>query len=333
MTWRFGGADVAHYQDEAGALIDFDALRAGSLDSYFATKATQRNNYLDPTMARHRAEAHRVGFRYTSLYHWQSPVAEASIESQAKFWIAKVGRLAQGEAFMSDSEQFGITEPETYQLLNLIEDFTQQPSIVYLGIFTDSGKIYRSDRIRNSRFGLRGIHLAAYMTQAQLAAKKASLGLTAFEDMANQFGSSGVLPDGSHVPGVKGRCDMNQINNLAVFDACHGYSTQPQPQSGDDMQVATFEVGPDLDANNNPIPGREGLPGIYMWAPGMAGPIPFTNTTDFVNLATSLGSAGNGTKITRLMYERLFEAGGAAAGPLAVTLSLSGTASGTATPK
>ncbi len=66
----------------------------------------------------------------------------------------------------------------------------------------------------------------------------------------------------------------------------------PHPPSEDDMQVATFEV--------------EGLPGIYMWAPGMPEPVPFTNPTDFNNLATSLGSAGNGTKISKDMYDRLF---------------------------
>lgn len=66
----------------------------------------------------------------------------------------------------------------------------------------------------------------------------------------------------------------------------------PIPPGDDDMQVAMFEV--------------EGLPGIYMWAPGMPEPIPFTNPIDFNNLATSLGSVGNGTKISQDMYNRLF---------------------------
>lgn len=233
--WTFDGADVSHYQDP----IDFDALAAGS-HGYFATKATQRHNYIDPTLARNRGEALRTNFRARGLYHWQSPSAEASILSQVANWERAVGSLQLGEYFMLDSEQWLVTEPEAYDTLSRVEEYTQRPSGLYTGIHVDGGRIYTSARIRMSEFGPRFIHLAAYMTPERLASEKARLGLTDFEDHGNQFGSSGTLPNGQHVPGIlpTQRCDMNQINNWTVLDACCGYSTNTQPQPTEEpMQV------------------------------------------------------------------------------------------------
>jgi len=111
-----------------------------------------------------------------------------------------------------------------------------------------------------------------------------------------QWSSQVMVPgiDTVSRPGI----DVSEIENLEqILEAAHVAAKPPvpptpHPPSEDDMQVATFEV--------------EGLPGIYMWAPGMPEPVPFTNPTDFNNLATSLGSAGNGTKISKDMYDRLF---------------------------
>lgn len=325
MTWRFGGADVAHYQDEAGALIDFDALFAGSLDSYFATKGTQRHNYLDPTMARHRAEAQRCGFRHVPIYHWQSPVVEASIQAQASFWIDKVGRSMRiGEAFMADSEQYGIHEPETYELLNLVEDFTRRPSIVYLGVYTDNGLIYKSDRIRQSRFGPRAIHLAAYTTQASLQATKIRLGIQQLEDHANQFGSSGILPSGLHVPGVVGRCDMNQINNRSVFDACCGYTTTTIPTTGEQIMY--------IVRNAETVDGFE--PGVVKYAYDPAtGTLRHLTETDLkaagITNSATLGEPLSNAEIAELGAH---QAAGAT-GPISLNVSLSGSLSGTASSK
>lgn len=233
--WTFDGVDISHYQDP----VNFDLLAAASR-GFFATKASQRHNYVDPTMPHNRGEATRVGFRARGLYHWQSPTAEASILAQVANWERAVGSLAIGEYFMNDAEQFGITEPEVYDTLSFIEAYTQRPSAVYTGIFVDGGRIYTSQRIRMSEFGPRFIHVAAYMTPERLAQVKAQHGLTAFEDHGNQFGSSGTLPNGQHVPGIlpTQRCDMNQINNWTVLDACCGYTgTTTQPTEEEEMRI------------------------------------------------------------------------------------------------
>lgn len=223
--WRFDLADVAHYQDEAGALIDWDTLIAGSPGDGAITKITQRNNYIDPTAARHRSEMKRVGARRRGLYHWQSPIAQASIASQVAHYKRAVTALEVGEFFMTDSEEFGVTEPETYEELNLIEDWSGRPSAVYCGVHTDGGRIWKSERIRMSRWGPRFMILAAYLSQSALDKILHDLKIDGLPAHMNQFGSSGVLPQGGHVPGVTGRCDMNQLNDSALLDICCGYSS------------------------------------------------------------------------------------------------------------
>lgn len=235
--WRFDGVDTSHYQSP----IDFDALAAAS-GGYYATKASQRHNYVDPTMPHYRGEALRTGFRARGLYHWQSPSAEASIVSQVANWERAVGSLQLGEFFMGDCEQVGITEPESYDMFSRIEAVTQRPSAVYLGIFVDGGRLYTSERIRMSEFGPRFIHVAAYMTVERLAQVKAQHGLTGYVDHGNQFGSSGTLPNGQHVPGIlpTQRCDMNQINDWAILDTCCGYGVTTQPTTTpteEEMQI------------------------------------------------------------------------------------------------
>lgn len=223
MTWRFGGADLSHYQDEAGGLINWDVLKAGSLDDYAATKATQRHNYVDPTFIRHRENMRRCKFRRRPLYHWQSPTSEASIAAQVALIKKTIGTLEVGEAFMADSEQTGITEPETFELVTSVEEFTHRPSILYFGIYTAGGALVRSERLRTSKFGRRPIHIAAYVSEAILLAKLKAAGLQGLKIDANQWGSSGILPNMTHVPGVVGRCDMNQLNDFAAFDIACGY--------------------------------------------------------------------------------------------------------------
>jgi len=250
MTWRFDGADVSHYQDEAGALINFDELRTAG--SWFATKATQRDNYVDPTMARHRSEAHRVGFRHVGLYHWLSPTTEATIERQvARYWKT-IGGLSRGEFAMLDAEQVGITEQSAWEWLVTLEDLTHRPTAVYTGVYVAGGNIWRSDRIRNSNYGPRPMHLAAYMTQERLAALLIKLGIQHLSIDANHFGSSGILPTGGTVPGVTGRCDMNQINDIPKFDKAAGITAQPIGEDMDsyvtnaearEFQGATYPAG------------------------------------------------------------------------------------------
>jgi hypothetical protein len=233
---KFDGADVSHYQDEAGALINWDALFAASGGSYAATKASQRHNYIDPTLARHRSEMRRCKFRRRPLYHWQSPIAEASVQLQLANWNRAVGDLEVGEADMLDAEQSGITEPEAVYLLEGREERTQRPCIVYNGIFVAGGTIFRSNRIRESKYGERGIHLAAYTSEARLQQLLATQGLTGYPYHLWQYSSNGP------VSGVVGRCDMNQIINAAVLDNCCGYN-QVQEEVMKPIFVTTGDGG------------------------------------------------------------------------------------------
>lgn len=239
MAWRFDLADVAHYQDEAGAPIDWDALAAGSPGSGGMTKATQRHNYVDPTLERHRSEMKRTQMRRRGLYHWLSPLVEASVAAQVANIRRAVGKFELGEFFGLDAEQSGVQEADAWELLNLVEDDTQRPSVVYGGIFTGGGAIWRSERIRISRFGPRCMWLAAYTTQEKLAAKLAALHIDTLPTHVNQWGSDGILADGSHVPGVRGRCDKNQINNFAVLDRCCGYGSQQEADMAERYYTVT----------------------------------------------------------------------------------------------
>src|SRR6059058_171776 len=112
MTWTIDGHDVSHYQSS----IDWQVVR----DTYdwAATKMTQRDNYVDPTFDGNRTEMAKPGLRARGLYHWQSPSLEASIDRQVQRILKTSGGFELGEFFMSDSEQSGITEPETFDLLS-----------------------------------------------------------------------------------------------------------------------------------------------------------------------------------------------------------------------
>lgn len=224
-AWRFDGADVAHYQDEAGALINWDMLHGGSAGDMAATKLTQRNNYLDPTAARHRSEMQRVGFRRRGCYHWLSPVSEASVASQVTHYLNWLGVIGLGDFIMLDAEQAGITEPDAYEWVDRVMQARQRNVAVYGGISTGGGLIWRSQRLRDLGCCM---WLAAYgftpeTLRAKLVASHADLPMH-----VTQYASSGPAP------GVTGRCDLNQIHNFAVLDACCGYTSNSQE---DDMKL------------------------------------------------------------------------------------------------
>lgn len=248
MVWRFDLADVSHYQDDH-APIDWPALAAGSPGNGAATKATQRHNYKDSTFDAHRAAMKATGMRRRGLYHWQSPVVEASIADQAAWYLKVVGVLEVGEFVMIDAEQGGITEPESYDLLSHIEAVTRRPSALYGGISTAGGGNWRSDRIRNSPFGPRCMWLAAYMTQEKLAARLDQLGISHLTTHVNQYSSDGPAP------GVTGRCDLNQVNDFAVLDACCGYPVFPPPHPDNGPTPPTeddvIDIVRDAETNND----------------------------------------------------------------------------------
>lgn len=214
---RLDGIDVSHHQHDV-APIDFDRVRAIPTD-WCATKATQSTTYRDPTFTRHWAEMQRVGFRWRLAYHWLSPSTDPV--AQAIHFLKTWDRTGGA---MLDAEEAGITVDKCVAWLQQVEAVTRRPCSVYTGIYVAAGTIWRSPRIREGAYGPRPMHLAAYTTPARLVSLLQGAGVAQLAVHAWQYSSDGP------VPGVTGRCDMNQILDRAIYDkAC---AVQPVPQPG-----------------------------------------------------------------------------------------------------
>lgn len=220
---RLDGIDISHYQYDAGPV---NLGTVGSIPtSWFAMKATQSTNYVDPTWARARAAADLAGFRHKLAYHWLSSTTPAG--AQAAHFLRTVGPLPASWGVMLDAEEAGITvgmclmwcetvEAGLYQMTGI-----PRPAANYTGLYVAGGTIYKSALLRESWFGLRTTTVAAYVSEANLNARIASLGAPGFD--AWQFSSNGP------VAGITGRCDMNRVDNHLAFDRVCGLTAAPVP--------------------------------------------------------------------------------------------------------
>jgi GH25 family lysozyme M1 (1,4-beta-N-acetylmuramidase) len=196
---RFDGADISHYQDDAGA-IDWDALAASSW--WCATKATQGVSYVDPTFHEHRVQMSARQFKIRLFYHWLDP--NSSPTAQAMHFLMVVGKLAAGEGVMLDVEQAGVTAAMVTEWCAMVEKATGRPVVIYTGAFVAGGSIWQSTDVRTSIFGTpRAMHLAAYTSEARALALR---GVAAYPWSGWQYSSNGP------VAGIAGRCDMNRID-------------------------------------------------------------------------------------------------------------------------
>ena len=218
LARRFDGMDGSHWQEDAGP-VDMLALFRASPGSWIAWKATQSIAYVDPTFARKRQEAKAVGFRSRFFYHWLSSTKDPLL--QAQHYIRTIGSFEPGEGAMIDAEEAGITVEMCLTWLEGVEAFTKQPCDVYTGLYVAGGTIWRDPRIRMSKFGPRPMHLAAYVSVANLTARLTQLGVADLMVHAWQYSSDGP------VPGITGRCDMNAINDVPAFLRACGLSPAP----------------------------------------------------------------------------------------------------------
>lgn len=314
--YRLDGHDGSHHQYDAGP-VDITTLAANTWVLWW--KATQSTSYTDPTFF--KTWARRTLFRNRFAYHWLSSTTD--VHQQADHFSQIVGLLGPGDGAMLDAEEGGITAAGCLAWCEAVEAVTHRPVSVYTGLYVSGGSIWKSDALRMSQYGPRAFHVAAYVTEENLRARIISTGSQNYPWQAWQFSSNGP------VPGITGRADMNRVDDRGAYDLATLLNTpqpQPQPQpplppqGANDMAIATFEVN--------------GLPGIYMWGPGMKEPVAFDNTDDLVDLEAALGAVRTKTPIDQEMYNRLCTKDGTAAqvGPLAVNLTLSGSASGTARP-
>lgn len=212
---RFDGADISHHQDDAGP-IDWPLLRAVSW--WVATKATQSTKYVDPTCDPHRAQMSAQDFVHRGFYHWLSHTTDPA--AQAAHFLKCVGTLHVGEFAMLDAEEGGITVAMVLDWLAAVEAVTHRPCSVYTGAYVAGGTIWQSTMVRNSPYGPRPMHLAAYTTEAKALKLP---GVAAYPWSAWQYSSNGP------VPGVTGRCDMNRIDIPAHYDLAAGIVTPPLP--------------------------------------------------------------------------------------------------------
>jgi GH25 family lysozyme M1 (1,4-beta-N-acetylmuramidase) len=216
VTPRFDGADISHFQHEAGPVQWMPLRQAPS--TWFATKLTQSTRYLDPTAARSRAASFACGMVHRGLYHWLSSTTDP--EQQAAWFLAKAGVLGVGEFAMLDDEEAGVTVSKSLGWLEAVERVTRRPCAVYTGAYVAGGTIWQSTAIRESRFGPRPMILAAYTTEARA---RALPGVKSYPWSSWQYSSNGP------VPGITGRCDMNRVDDVAVYDRACGLTVVHHP--------------------------------------------------------------------------------------------------------
>lgn len=205
---RLDCIDGSHYQPDAGP-YNLATVRSASLGDTLMWKATQSTAYVDPTFRKIRAEALAVGFKMRLWYHWLSSTTNPL--NQAAHYIRTIGELPPGEGVMLDAEENGITEMSCLQWCQAVEEHTKRPCSIYTGLYVAGGKLWQSQALRNSKYGPRPMHLAAYISRASLLARMTSLGVLHLPMHAWQWSSNGP------VPGITGRCDMNTIVDMDIF--------------------------------------------------------------------------------------------------------------------
>ena len=206
---RLDGIDGSHWQPDAGPM---DLAVTRQTTDWIAWKATQGTGAIDRTFTSVRAQITALKFRHRLYYHWLTPAGVPL--RQAYHYQGVVGRLAPGEGVMLDAEEPGITEQMCLDWLEAVEASTLRPSSVYTGLFVSGGTIWRSPRIRQSKFGPRPMHLAAYSSPSKLWPRLTAAG--GHEVHAWQWSSDGPAP------GITGRCDLNLILDPAIYDLCCG---------------------------------------------------------------------------------------------------------------
>lgn len=244
----FFSHDGSHYQYDQGP-YDWRRIRGSSADPANAIaiyKCSQSLTFVDPYFSRFRDDAHAAGFEKILFYHWLSsttdPVGQAHHCMDA---ITKDNPLVEGEGFMLDDEEGGVTIAKTLAWKNEMLKIGGRDALgVYTGAYVagiwQSQLVYDADTL--------GI-LAAYTSEAKM------LGLPGVHDHLPdvwQYSSSGKLPDGSQLPGVTGRADMNmhyQENtvNRKLLKICGLTAPQPRPNptpKGSDMAfiIHTTEI-------------------------------------------------------------------------------------------
>lgn len=199
------GGDISHFQGEP----DFATVKAAGL-SYIFQKVTQSTNFVDPTFAVNRANAHAQGLT-VGLYHFAgggNPVTEAS------YFASKVGSPQPGEILALDWE---ISNPDPVGWCHAFLDQTANLCGVRPVIYVNKST------------------LASY-NWAPVVAGNYGLWLASYDNSTSQI-PSGAWPvlafkqytDHGSVPGVAGYVDLDVFFGDAASLAAYGYKGAPAP--------------------------------------------------------------------------------------------------------
>lgn len=214
---RLDGADTSHYQ-VAVAPMDLHAAKAAGL-SWWAHKVSQSTTYLDPTWHKVALDMQLAHFRNTLGYHWLSSVTDP--ERQAAWLLKCMADNARVMGVMGDCEEQALTAERCLAFYEAVERVTKRPCAHYTGAYVASGTLFSDWRLRESLYGMRPVILAAYCSRTRMESLP---NVKRLGHQAWQYSSSGP------VPGVSGRCDMDEVSDPLAFDkACHAYTTTPLP--------------------------------------------------------------------------------------------------------
>lgn len=303
---KFDFHDGSHYQPDAGP---FDPVRlAGasrftpSVGPILSWKSTQSVSYTDPTFEQYRDQFNAL-FDIVVWYHWISSVTDVS--KQVDHALAKLGTRRPGERMSMDGEEWdraqedahpGITEARYLQYLEGVEDETHEPTTVYSGIYVAYGTIWRSEAIRNSKYGIRPMHLAAYISRDSLIFRLQQLGIIDLPIHIWQYSSNGDYIPGvpMTLPGVTGRGDMNHVCDWSVY---RSPAPQPTPPVQTDVQEDLVYISNNAKMT---IDGQDFDPG-HVWVEMLQGGRA-RHVTDFNEVKAALGESPD--PVTRLDVQR-----------------------------
>ena len=120
------GCDVASYQ----GTIDFDALKAEA--GFLIAKSSEGTGFTDPTFARNRAEARRVGMRF-GAYHFARPDLGTTADNEAAFFLSHLD--GKDDMLALDYEvNFASPVPWCNRFLDLVRTATGITPYIYLNL-------------------------------------------------------------------------------------------------------------------------------------------------------------------------------------------------------
>lgn len=229
---RLDGMDGSHYQPDAGP-VDLNVLAAAPT-FWWAWKATQSTSGRDPSFSKMWAAAQPL-FVQKLAYHWLSSTTDPVLQADhfMSVWDHTGGA-------MLDAEEAGITEAGALAWCDRVEATTKRPCVVYSGLYVAGGTIWKSAKLRWGKYGPRPFIVAAYVSEANLAARLKATNSP--PPHAWQYSSNGP------VPGITGRCDMDMVHDRAAFDFACGLTAKPPvptppPQGDPDMADFYFTDG------------------------------------------------------------------------------------------